>query len=148
MRARRDADDVEPLPRSWLPTPQAPEGDTIWDVRAERIMTTAAELRSRSERRSPVAPTPWQLVGLWWKAAAVAAVAAVVVFILETDRSARAAPPSGAIPLTVVASAGDPATLWEAFGVDAHPVLALIALQGRDDGTLRTDAPTPTGRTR
>ena len=128
MMEGRDENEVSRVPRDWLPDPQPRDGDTIWEARVERIMAAAAEFRSGNERLSAVDRTTWQLIALWWRPAAVVALAATVLFLVVGRRGGRAELPPRAIPLNVVASYGDPVTLWEAFGVQAHPVLALIAL--------------------
>ena len=147
MMEDRDESAIGPLPQGWLPHPQASDGDAIWEARVERIMAAAAELRSPNELPSVEAPTPWQLIALWWRPAAMVAIAATVLFLLVGGRGTRTGIPPRAIPLNVVASYGDPVTLWEAFGVQAHPVLALIALQESDAEPTRTVAPTsPEGK--
>jgi hypothetical protein len=62
----------------------------------------------------------------WWKPAAALAAAAMLLVVVS-DMPAPTSP--DALPLSVLAAQGDPVSLWEGLGADAHPVLALIVAQ-------------------
>ncbi len=102
----------ERLPQDWLPDPSPPEDAPEWDARAARIMTLAAPPRAS-----------WTLLGSWWKPAALLAAASVATLLLLDPGE----PPSPA--LGVIAGDGEAAALWRAAGVEADPVLAIIALR-------------------
>jgi hypothetical protein len=116
-----------PLPRDVLPGPVPREGSAEWESAVERVLA-AAEPRLPGPRRSVVhLEQRWpSVLGAWWRPAAVLAAAATAAVLLM--RAEPAAPAPGTIPLGVVATQGDPAALFAGLGLDADPVLALIAL--------------------
>ena len=132
MKPDRDDEDVRPLPRDWLPPRQPPEGADVWAARVDRIMSAAGRELRRSSSQGPVTSTSWSTMAGWWKPAAALAAAALALFFVLRVPTSRVEIPPRSIPLNLVASAGDPVAVWEVVGVEAHPVLALIALQGRD----------------
>lgn len=143
MTERSDHGAPRPLPREWLPDQLAREEAPVWDARSQRIMEAAdPELRRLWNRRSAPVATWWSVMGLWWKPAAALAAAATAFLLLTGGPADLAEPPSGSIPLDLVASAGDPVTLWGAFGVQAHPVLAQIAIREQADVTGQDAPPT------
>jgi hypothetical protein len=134
-----------PLPRDCLPESQPREGAPVWDARVRRIMAAAEpELRRIEGRRSAVEAAPWwSVMGMWWKPAGALAAASVALLLLLGRRDIHPGPPPGSIPLGLVASEGDPVTLWGVLGVQADPVLALIAVRGDVTGP---SAPSSTQR--
>lgn len=139
-----------PLPREWLPDPHPPEGAPVWDARTRRIMAAAGpEIQRLGSRRSAAGATGWSGIGLWWKPAAALAAAATTLLLLTGRPAEVSEPPPGSIPLSLVASEGDPVALWEALGIRAHPVLARIAIQEQGDVMGQgTPATTPEGENR
>jgi hypothetical protein len=124
------------LPRDWLPDPQPPEGAPMWEARTRRIMAVAGpELRRLRSGGSPDEVTWWSRTGLWWKPAAALAAASTALLLLVGRPAVFPEPPPGSIPLGLVASDGDPVTLWRALGIQADPVLALIAIRKQGDVT-------------
>lgn len=127
----------DPLPESWLPEPAREAGDeAAWENRVSRIVVAAdPRLRELERRGAGAGPAPprradaWLDVARWWRPAiALAAAAALTLFLT------RPAPPDtggspGSPALGAVVSEGEAASLWEAAGREAHPVLALIALE-------------------
>jgi hypothetical protein len=140
MRERSEDGTTRRLPEGWLPDAHPSEGDPKWDERIERIMAAASpELRTLRNRRAAAGAASWSVMGLWWKpAAALAAVSTALLLLIE--RPAFPELPAGTLALGVVASAGDPVTLWELLGIQADPVLALIAIREQGDMTGQ-DAP-------
>jgi hypothetical protein len=133
MRERSEDATTRLLPQGWLPDPNPSEGDPKWDEKIERIMAAAGpELRTLRSRRSAAEVTWWSRMGLWWKPAASLA-AASTALVLLVERPASAEPPPGSLALGFVVSDGDPVTLWGALGIQADPVLALIAIGGQGD---------------
>lgn len=131
-----------PLPREWLRDGHPPESDPIWDTKAARITAIASsELLTLSGRRSAVAPTGWASIAPWWKPVAVLAAASVTLLLLVGRSAAGRNAGRESVALGLVASNGDPATLWGALGVQADPVLAQIAIQNRQEVTGRTSPP-------
>lgn len=129
----RSGDEVAPLPRSWLPDPVAPEGDGVWDARAARIV---AATDIEWEQALAAVPGSWVTeLGRWWRPTVALAAAAAALLLMTDGPPSRSggAPPDGAA-LDLIASDGDPVALWAAVGVDADPVLALIALESPGDG--------------
>lgn len=123
-----------PLPRAWLPDPHPPRGASVWDARTQRIMAAAdPELRRLGKGRAAAeATSTWSSVmGRSWKPVAALAAAAVALFLLTTRPPASREPPQSSLTLSLVATEGDPVTLWSAFGIPADPVLALIAFRGQ-----------------
>jgi hypothetical protein len=125
----RPDDNTPPLlPREWLPDPLPPAGAAEWDVRRERILAAAepALLRLGESERDAAWPT---VLGHWWKpAAALAAAAAALLFLLGRPETLRDSD-RDRFPLSVVAAEGEPFALWDGVGIDADPVLALVASQ-------------------
>jgi hypothetical protein len=73
---------------------------------------------------------PWtSVLGSWWRGAAALAAAAAALLLLVPGEPVQEAA-AGALPLSVVATEGDPAALLAGLGVEADPVLAWIALEG------------------
>lgn len=127
MSARPDEQTPPPLPRVWLPDAAAPADATEWQVMIERI--AAASEPGLLRLRDREADVSWPAVlGAWWKPAAVLATAATALLIL-LDPPVSGGSASGSLPLSVLAAEGDPVSLWRALGIEADPVLALIAIQ-------------------
>ena len=134
MTQRSDDDAPRPLPPGWLPEPLPPEGAPVWDTKMGRIMAAAdPELRRLRDRRTAAGSTAWSVLGLWWKPAAALAAVAAVLSLVTGLRSAFPEARQDWVSLSLIAAEGDPVTLWEAFGIQADPVLALIALQEEED---------------
>ncbi|MBI4421972.1 MAG: hypothetical protein HY560_14200 [Gemmatimonadetes bacterium] len=135
MKERSEDGAPQALPRDWLPDPHPSEDAPVWDTRARRIMAAAGpELRRLKGRRSAAEVSWWSMMALWWKSAA--AVAAVATALLLVQRPAAfPEPPPGSIPLGLIAADGEPVTLWGALGIQADPVLALIAIREQRDVT-------------
>lgn len=143
MRERSEDGAARPLPRDWLPDSHPPEDAPVWHARVERIMAVAGpELRRLGSRRSATEITWWSRMGLWWKPAAALAAASTALLLLVGRPAVFPEPPPGSIPLGLVASEGDPVTLWRALGIPADPVLALIAVQEPEDVTRPARPPT------
>jgi hypothetical protein len=133
-----DAPYAEPLPREWLPEAVAPEGDAVWEARAERIVGAAESEWARFDART----TPWiPAIGGWLRPAVALAAGAAALLFAVSDRVARAVPAADALALGVVVANGDPAALWAALGVSADPVLALLTLEDHE-AWLVTTSPT------
>lgn len=133
----RDDRMPDPLPKSWLPEParEATE-DAAWEERVTRIVAAAGpRLRrlARDDREAGSAvsavPSAWLPVGRWWRPAAALAAAAVLALLLTLPEPPETTERGGSPALGAVVSGGEPASLWEAAGSRAHPVLALIALE-------------------
>jgi hypothetical protein len=134
MTQRFDDDtSPRPLPRDWLPEAAAPEGTPEWETRAARIIAAAGPAIDRLANRDPrVEATLSTQLGSWWKpAVALAAAAAAMLFVLDQPQAIRESG-RGALALGIVAADGEAAGLWQGLGIDADPVLALIALQQPD----------------
>lgn len=138
----RDERMPDPLPEGWLPEPAAEAGgEDLWEERVRRVVA-AAEPRLRELERAGRAPAPtaverpagWREVGRWWRPAAALATAAVLALFLASPTPPEAPVSRGSPALAAVASDGEPASLWGAAGSEAHPVLALIALEGETPG--------------
>ena len=122
-------DAARPLPREWLPAATAPANAPEWLERAARIVAAAEPALHRLGDRAPaVEVSVSDLLGSWWKPVAAFVAAAAVLLLVLDPASPRASSP-GWSPLSVVAAAGEPFALWEGLGIEADPVLALIALQ-------------------
>jgi hypothetical protein len=128
--AQRSNDSEHPLPREWLPDAIAPEDAPEWELALQRIVAAAEpELRQLASGSSERDLSWATVLGSWWKLAGSLGAAAVVLLLAVGRPGTRA--DSGALPLRVVAAAGEPFALWESLGIEADPVLALIALQER-----------------
>jgi hypothetical protein len=125
-----DAPEPAPLPRGWLPEATPREGTPLWEITVVRVMA-ATEMRA-STLLDLRPPSAWpSVLGSWWRpAAALAAAAAALLWMIPTEPSSPL-PGAGELPLSVMATKGDPAALLAGLGVEADPVLALIALEGR-----------------
>lgn len=142
MRDRSEDSAPRPLPREWLPEPQPPERAAQWDARVERIMAAAdPELRRLRSRRAAAGTTAWSVMGQWWKPAATLAAAAAALPLLFEPPAAVSELPQDSFSLSLVAAEGDPVALWGAFGVQADPVLAMIAIQEQGDVTGQESPP-------
>jgi len=142
MRERTEDGAPQPLSRRWLPDPHPPEGAPQWDARVDRIMAAAdLELRRLTNRRAAARATWWSVMGLWWKLAAALAAGAAALLLLIERPAAFQEPAQGSLSLSLVAAEGDPVTLWGAFGIQADPVLALIAIQKQGDVTGQGSPP-------
>lgn len=141
----------EPLPKSWLPSPLPPEDAATWDLQVRRIMAAAAVQDADATRiahpRRPLdgpldgpldrpldrQPDRWSgVAGLWRHAAVLAAAAIALLFMVdppEPGLRATSASPS----LSLMVAQGDPAALWALSGIEADPLLVLIAAQQADD---------------
>lgn len=130
MPKRSNENAPPPLPQEWLPEAAAPAGAVEWETRSERIMAVAEPKLQRLGRRVPTSePSWWSALGWWWKPAAVVASAtAAVLFVLDAPVALREPTPDS-LSLMVIAAAGEPIAFWEMLGVEADPVLALIAWQ-------------------
>lgn len=129
MVERSNDDTPRALPRDWLPEATPSEDDPQWEFRAQRVVAAAGpSLRRLGERRSVTDAWSTRL-GAWWKPAAVLATAAAALFALRDPPGTRGESDHGSLPLSVVAAGGEPFALWEAAGIAADPVLALIAMQ-------------------
>jgi hypothetical protein len=136
MREQSEHDAPRPLPRGWLPDPQPPEGTLVWEARTRRIMAAAGpEFWKLTSAHSAAEVTWWSVMAPWWKTAAALAVASTVLLLLAGRRAGPPQTPPGSIPLGLVASGGDPVTLWRALGIQADPVLAQIAIREQTDAT-------------
>lgn len=131
----------DPLPEEWLPEPAGPPaGAPEWEARVQRIVRAARpgleRLRAGAAggaggRAGDGLPARWTDLGrLLRPAAGLAAAAALLLFAL---RPAPAGEPPASPTLAAVASGGEPAALWQAAGAEAHPVLALIALEEEEE---------------
>jgi hypothetical protein len=98
-------DDDGPLPQDWLPEATAAADAPEWERRVARIVAAAE-----------ACPTTATTLGAWWKVAAVLA-AAVALTLVLTPRDEDTA----TLPLAVIA-----------VGLDAHPVLAMLAVLAVD----------------
>lgn len=125
----------DPLPPEWLPEPAGPPADDPeWDALARNIVEAAEprlrRLRERPQARPAERDLPWwSEVERWLRPAAALAAAAVLLAVLVGPRAPEAESPAGSAVLETVAADGDPSALWRAGGSDAHPVLALVALE-------------------
>lgn len=129
MVERSNDDTPRPLPSDWLPEAAPTESDPRWEFRAQRIVAAAEpSLRRLGDRPSVVDAWSTRL-GAWWKPAAALATAAAALFVVLDPPGTREEFDHGSLPLSVVAAEGEPFVLWEAAGIDADPVLALIAMQ-------------------
>ncbi|MGH7477662.1 MAG: hypothetical protein ACRELD_15455 [Longimicrobiales bacterium] len=93
----------------------------------------AADPELRRLRNRPAAlDASWpSVMGLWWKPVAALAAAATALLLLVGRPASLPAPAQDSLALSLIAAEGDPVTLWGAFGIQADPVLALIAFQGQ-----------------
>jgi hypothetical protein len=125
-----ESGDSAPLPREWLPEAVAPEDAAEWQVRLERIVAAAEPTLRGFGPPTSVTEMPWSTaLGGWWKpAAALAGAAAALLFMLDMPES-HGRGSQNTLPLSVAAAEGEPFALWDGFGIDADPALALIALQ-------------------
>lgn len=136
MNAPSEDGAPRPLPRAWLPDPHPPEGAPEWNARVGGIMVAAGPELQRLGSRHAAAEVTWSSVmGLWWKPAAALAAAAAALLFLTEHPGAVPESPQGSLALILVAADGDPVTLWGALGIQADPVLALIAIQEQGDVT-------------
>lgn len=133
----RDDRMPDPLPEGWLPQPTTGTGHgPPWEERVRRIVAAAEPRLRELERTGRAAPPPagptvsgWREVGRWWRPAAALAAAAVLALFLARPAPPEAEASRGSPALAAAASDGEPASLWDAAGSEAHPVLALIALE-------------------
>lgn len=123
------------LPEDWLP--EAASGDdadeAVWRAREREIVNAAeSRLRELSEEAGStpyeVTDTGWLQMARWWRPAAALAAAAVLVLFLTRPVRPEAPAGAGSPALGAIVSEGEPTSLWQATGREAHPVLALIAL--------------------
>jgi hypothetical protein len=112
-----------PLPREWLPDAGPAEGTPEWEALVARVVDAVA----LPGRGGPAWPS---VLGSWWRPAAGLPAAAAALLLLLDPAPTRPAPGDGALPLSVVAGGGEPSAVLEGLGIPAHPVLALITLQG------------------
>ena len=117
-----------PIHRDWLPEAMASAGDPEWDGRLDRIVVAAEPGLRRLRARGSEAEVGWlDLLASWLSpAAALVPAVAVLIFILGSPDAVES---EGGVPLSLVAAQGDLSALWEGIGIDADPVLALIAWQ-------------------
>ena len=121
-----DAPEPAPLPRGWLPDATPREGTPLWEITVARVVA-ATEMRGSTLLDPPAWPS---VLGSWWRPAAALAVAAGALLLVSPAEPPSPQPRAGEVPLSVVATEGDPAALLAGLGVEADPVLALIALGG------------------
>jgi hypothetical protein len=106
-----------------------------------RIMAAAEqELRALERRRFETRGFTPSRATRWWKPAAALALAATVLLLSLMRPPGLAESQPESILLRLVASDGDPVSLWNSLGIQADPVLALIAIQERE---AETEPPTP-----
>ena len=130
MVERTGDNDAQPLPREWLPDAAAPADAPEWDATLQRILAAAEPALRRLESGDSQRDVTWVTVlGSWWKPAAAIVAAAALLLLLDRPNTAIGESQRGSLPLNVMAAEGEPVALWESVGIDAHPVLALIALQ-------------------
>jgi len=136
MRESSEHGAPRPIPRDWLPDPQPAEDTREWRDSLERVMAAADPALTRLEHRRASAGAGWSVIGFWWKPAAALAATAMALLVLIESPIVFPEPAPGSITLGLVASDGDPVTLWSAIGVQADPVLAWIAIHepGRPGG--------------
>lgn len=131
MSRRRPDGTAAPLPRDWLPDAQPADDDAGWDAAVRRVVSAAEP--GLGVIGMPLAGEArwWSQLGRWWvpSAGLAAAAAALLLLVLPGERVRPSA--TASLALNVIAAEGDPAALWEGFGIEADPVLALIALQTR-----------------
>ena len=127
---RPASDDMPaPLPREWLPRATPPEGGPDHEAMVARVMAAAEPALGRLGKARPREAAWPAVLGSWWRpAAALAAVAAALLLLSDAVPGERQ-PDAGAVPLSLLASRGDPGAFLEQLGIEADPVLALIALQ-------------------
>jgi hypothetical protein len=126
----------DPLPRSWLPEPEAPAqpgGEALWEARLRRL-TAAAQPALARLRARPVPVPWWSALAAWWRplVASAALAAAAAGLVLGVQPVARPAPGAsvGIATLSALAGNGDPAALWAGLGAHVDPALALLASNG------------------
>ncbi len=130
-RGARPDGPAAPLPRDWLPEAAPAEGAPEWELGVRRIVA-AAEARLLASRQPRTTARPPAGLGDYMIPGAALAAAAALVLALGLSRLPRQ-PASGGLILSVVAGGGSPDALWRGLGVDADPVLALIALEAGGD---------------
>ena len=141
MRERAEHDEPQPLPGRWLPDASPPDDSPLWAARIDRIIAASApDLQRMKNARIAAAATPWSVMGHWWKPAAALAAASLLLFVATYRPRGSADSRAGSILLGIVASQGDPVALWGALGIEAEPVLALVAIQNRAESP---DQPAP-----
>jgi hypothetical protein len=136
MTNRNDFSD--PLPGKWLPDSPVvpPEDDAYWERRLDALMTEA-DPKLASYRRVPVVRRSWlETLAVGWRPAAAGAFALAASVILALALGAGGAPAPGpqAVVLSAIVNEGTPASLWQGAGIEADPILALLALEGDSDG--------------
>jgi hypothetical protein len=130
MQERLDDDAPSPIPRSWLPEPSPPEGGARWEAGVQRVLAAAEPVLGRLRAPAFEIEAAWTaMLAAWWKPAALLAAAAAALLLVLDPPHAPAATDSGALPLSVIAADGEPAAMWAGLGIEADPVLALIALR-------------------
>ena len=125
----------DPLPGEWLPeAASADSGDApSWSARESEILRAAEprlqELREQAGSGRHMESGPgWLEMARWWRPAAGLAVAAVLALLLTSPVRPEATEAAGSSALGAIVSGGEPTSLWQAVGSEAHPVLALITL--------------------
>ncbi len=113
------------LPDAWLPAASPAPDAASWIVQRERILATAAPalhaLRGTDDG-------PWiDTIASWWTRAAAGVAAAATILIAVRQIAAPAPPSRPATPFDLISAAGEPAAVWRAYGIEADPVLAVIA---------------------
>jgi len=119
------------LPRDVLPDSLPPNDAAVWDARVRRIIAAAdPDLRRLRSAGSSADVAWWSGMAQWRTPAAVFAAVATILLVVMMGRLSvfRDIPPDE-LALGLVATDGDPMTLWGAAGIPADPVLALIAVQ-------------------
>jgi hypothetical protein len=129
MTRHSDEEDAGRLPGEWLPAPLPAADAQEWSVRRERIVRCAEPaLETLRACGSYSVAEPIDALAAWWKpAVGLAAAAALVLFTLEMRRPDSDIDHS--LALSFLAADGSPVALWNAAGIQADPVLALVALQ-------------------
>lgn len=130
MTERSNDHAPRPLPRDWLPDATPPDAAAEWAVRVQRIMAAAEPALAKLGNRDDSSDAGWpvELGSFWRPAAAVATAATLLLVVADKPRAVRESGYDG-LPLSLMAAEGQPVALWEGLGIDADPVLALIALQ-------------------
>ena len=124
-----DNADERPLPRTWLPDPVAPASDATWRRQREDIVAGAKPALYELQARVNGDSSAWlnAIGSLWVRAAAGLAVAAATMLVVRPVPTPATA--ENVNVLEIVATDGKPDALWRAYGIEADPVLALIATE-------------------
>jgi len=128
----------------WLPTGLPPAAHPVWEARVSRTLVATESAMVRLEHGFLTGEGSWWWeMGRWWQPAAVLAAAAIALLITVSDREVPGSgdDPAHGVALTLIASEGDPVALWEALGIPADPVLALLTLEAHSAPLARGERP-------